>query len=183
MRNISNDRQEQQNVPKPEAAQQNVAPLSPRSSLTAHEPATTRLRTPLWPIIVVLFYAAITLTSWVLLCIMSKRPFRGMDDYYDDDDYYDRQRQYLKANENCYKAAEILQTIAALLTIPVTSIICSVACVAYMQAASSRKSLNLRKIMALADQGWLSPRILWDRLPETGCLPLYIALGLTLIGK
>jgi hypothetical protein len=41
--------------------------------------------------------------------------------------------------------------------------------------------LNLRQTMALADQGWISPRI-WTMYSKVGSLPLYIAFGLTLVG-
>ncbi|KNG51545.1 hypothetical protein TW65_01213 [Stemphylium lycopersici] len=36
--------------------------------------------------------------------------------------------------------------------------------------------------MALADQGWLSPRI-WNHVSHLGSLPFYVAFGLTLIGS
>jgi hypothetical protein len=88
----------------------------------------------------------------------------------------------LTNHENSIRAAQIVQTISSLLTIPVTSAICSMAFVAFLQASNLRLRLNLRQTMALADQGWISPRI-WITISEVGSLPFYIAFALTLFGK
>ncbi|CAN9135659.1 unnamed protein product [Alternaria alternata] len=51
----------------------------------------------------------------------------------------------------------------------------------FIQTGGARTKLNLRQTMALADQGWISPRI-WTMYSKVGSLPLCIAFGLTLVG-
>lgn len=88
----------------------------------------------------------------------------------------------MRYNEKIIRVAEVLHTVAALLTIPITSAICSIAFVVYMQSGGMSRSLNLEQLMALADQGWISPRI-WARIVQVGSAPLYVAFVLTVIGE
>ncbi|KAF2179259.1 hypothetical protein K469DRAFT_716517 [Zopfia rhizophila CBS 207.26] len=64
------------------------------------------------------------------------------------------------------------------------------AAVGYMQAGRFPRRLSLRQLMALADQGWISPRM-WVRVfgekgglwsVRAGSLRLFVAFALTAIG-
>lgn len=180
MRVIPQAHQTSSGAPETAADGQIVAPRSPCSSVTAHEPVTTRLHHRYWPLAIFLIYAIFVVTSWTILCIVSWRPIIGPSSYDEGSRY--KNGWDLEQTVKRIKVAQVLQTVAALLTIPVTSAICSAAFVAYMQAGSFRKTLTLRQLMALADQAWLRPQSV-DTLSKIGSLPLYVAFGLTLIGK
>lgn len=161
--------------------QNEATPASARTSITATSRAreTTTLKWTVYPILCVAFYTTFALLAWIFVCIMSKRPIRIEKSYYEP--IYSDPEETWRINEKYIKAAEVLRAIVALLTIPVTSAVCSVAFVAYMQAGPLRRTLNLRQTMAIADQGWISPRI-WTKLVKAGSFPLYLAFALTLIG-
>ncbi|KAF2787129.1 hypothetical protein K505DRAFT_317237 [Melanomma pulvis-pyrius CBS 109.77] len=163
----------------PRVPDEEMRPLSPRSSITVRERATTTLGRKAWPLLVVAFYTGIALTAWIFLCILSKRPIWGEKSYYRAENW--DSKDYARVNRKYVKAAHILKSVVALLTIPVTSAICSMAAAGYMQHGNLRKSLNLRQIIALADQGWISKKIL-VYLMEAGSLPLYLAFALMIIG-
>ncbi|KAJ4291821.1 hypothetical protein N0V90_009717 [Kalmusia sp. IMI 367209] len=174
-----NNTEEQRPMDKNDTGDATTPPVSPRSSITAREPATTQTHSVYWPVVIFLLYAAFTLFPWITLCIISKRPIRGEKSYYDAktyhaDHWYDVNRKY-------YWTARVMQSIAAVITIPVTTAICSMACVAYMQSGPLRRSLTLRQSMALADRGWVSPRTLMNVASMS--IPLYVAFALTLIGS
>lgn len=157
------------------------ASTSPRSSITAREPATMYLRTLLWPAFVFLLYAALALFPWVTVCILSKRPLRMVKSYNSPRPETFTPEHWYAVSEKYFKVAQILQPIATLVTIPITTAISSMACVVYMQSGSLRQSLTLSQTMALADSGWLSLRV-WSKIKAVGSLPLYVAFALTLFG-
>ena len=159
--------------------------LSRASSITVREPIVRTLHTSFWPLMVFIFYATLALFTWIVLCVASSRPIGSKKGYINVQDYSTTRGDLdatLTKHERALRAAQILQVVVALLTIPVTSAICSMALAAYIQAGSSRTKLNLRQTMALADQGWISPRT-WIRRSKVGSLPLYFAFTLTLVGK
>lgn len=176
---LSNNPQEQRPVPNKNGVSE--ISTSPRSSITAREPQTTQMRTTYWPIFVFLIYAAFALFPWICLCILSKRPIRKENAYFSVEPNSTDPEHWYHVSKKYFKAAQILQPIATLVTIPVTTAICSIACVVYMQSSPLRRSLTLRQSMALADSGWLSPRVL-ARVGTMGSLPLYAAFALTLFG-
>lgn len=152
------------------------------SSLTAREPVVRLLTTPTWPIITFALYATLVVFTWTVACVGNfglvgtKKSYMNVGDLWKEDF-----NKAVKRHENFLRAAYILQVVTALLTIPITSSICSTAMAAFIQAGSLRTRLNLQQTMALADQGWLSPRI-WNHVSHLGSLPFYVAFGLTLIG-
>ncbi|KAI4660901.1 uncharacterized protein J4E79_005469 [Alternaria viburni] len=154
--------------------------LSRASSMTVREPIVRTLHTSFWPLMVFIFYATLALFTWIVLCVASSRPIGSKLSYTDNQDYFKDVARLLAKHERILRAAQILQSVVALLTIPITSAICSIAFAAYIQAGSSRTKLNLRQTMALADQGWISPRM-WARWSKVGSLPLYFAFALTLV--
>jgi hypothetical protein len=169
-------------IPKGPNATHEPMPASRTTSMTAHEPVTRSLHTSLWVLVVFAVYAALNLLAWTVFCIASTRLAGTTQDYTHKSVYQQELESLITKHENLIKAAQIVQAITALLTIPVTSAICSIALLSFIQTGSLRTKLNLRQTMALADQGWISPRI-WTRLSKVGSLPLYIAFGLTLVGR
>lgn len=155
--------------------------LSRASSRTVREPVVRHLHTSLWPLVVFIFYAALSAFTWAIFCIASKRPIGSKQDYGNQDGYRKELDAILTKHENAIRAAQIIQVVVALITIPITSAICSMALASFIQTGGARTKLNLRQTMALADQGWISPRI-WTMYSKVGSLPLYIAFGLTLVG-
>ena len=184
LRDLSDERNQQRPVNKNGEA--SAVPASLRSSITAREPATTYTHFPRWPLVLFIVYASLTLVPWVTLCVMNRRPIRGTRSYYADGTQrfsIDEPPEYwYSVSKKHFRVMQILQHIAAIATIPVTTAICSTACVAYMQSGSLRRSLTLKQSMALADAGWIFPRVL-VKVKTLGSLPLYTAFALTLIGK
>jgi hypothetical protein len=150
--------------------------------MTAHEPVIRNLHTSLWPLVIFAVYAGLALFSWVVFCLASTGLAGTKRSYLYTEIYRDELSLLIRKHENFIRAAQIAQAITALLTIPVTSAICSMVLVSFIQTGSLRTRLNMRQTMALADQGWISPRI-WTKLAKVGSLPLYLAFGLTLVGK
>lgn len=176
--------------PRPKSSERFEEPtlraFSTASSRTVREPppgSSVFLEYDSKPVLAFIFYATIALYAWIVFCITSRGPIGSKKSYFELDQYYEEKVISLLSNtRNHIRAAEILQSIATLLTIPITSAICAVAAVAFMQAGGLRTQLTLRQTAALADQGWLSPRILL-KFSALGSLPLHIAFGLTVVGE
>ncbi|KAK5683196.1 hypothetical protein LTS10_004727 [Elasticomyces elasticus] len=66
-------------------------------------------------------------------------------------------------NEAWLRAAQVMQSIVAVLTIPLTSAVCSKAAVAFLQQRTN-SNISLRQTMALADRGWTDPMIYFKML-------------------
>ncbi|ORY14675.1 hypothetical protein BCR34DRAFT_560048, partial [Clohesyomyces aquaticus] len=172
------------------AAESSSLRNSTHSSLTVREPILVHLKRNLYPLLIFIFYCTLALLAWTFSCILSQRPLRGGGSYTEPGkrDYLDDIQKRYDNNEKYIRAAQVLRSIVTLLTIPVTSAICSMAAVAYMQGGTGngRRSLSLGQLMALADQGWISPRT-WSRILDNGAkvasLPFFVALALTLIGS
>lgn len=104
-----------------------------------------------------LFYAALVLAPWTIICVLADRPittdhYGGATGYYDG--YVrgkDPRTQYRK-NERWYHAARTIQVIASVLTLPLISAICARAAVIFMQR---QQSLKMPQLMTLADRGWM----------------------------
>ncbi|RDW61837.1 uncharacterized protein DSM5745_10509 [Aspergillus mulundensis] len=106
-----------------------------------------------------LFYAALVLAPWVIVCLLTDRPIAGQrygaltgrDSNYDSYDPSKNQSVYEKS-ERWYHAARVIQAIASVLTLPLTSAICASAAVIFMQR---EERLTIPQLMSLADRGWL----------------------------
>jgi hypothetical protein len=109
----------------------------------------------------VFLYTFLILFSWVVTCIMTHHPMTG-NSYgvnVDLNKYYtsgESQRYRYIANERWYTAARFIQAGVAVLTIPLTTTVCSYAAVVYLQHVPSRSEpdITLRQMMSLADRGW-----------------------------
>lgn len=66
-------------------------------------------------------------------------------------------------NEDWLQAAQVIRSIAAVLTIPLTSAVCARAAVAFVQQYT-RSDLTLRKTLVLADRGWTDPLLYYKML-------------------
>lgn len=78
----------------------------------------------------------------------------------------------------------MIQSIVAILTVPVTSYVCAKASVVFVQRCRSR--LTLRQTMVLADWGWTSldiyQKLVLKQFPKYGSSLLIIAVVLNLLG-
>lgn len=146
--------------------------------------------------LLVICYVAVAATAWVLLCIMTRRPIGGRtygpdfdrNDYdtYPTAPYLDSEyKDVFVRNERYLRAVRILQSGIAVLTIPVTSAVCSRAAVLFAQRKLS--GLTLRQTMALADRGWMDlsiiSKLIFGRWKQYGSRFLVLALALTTIGE
>ncbi|CAG8403119.1 unnamed protein product [Penicillium salamii] len=110
-----------------------------------------------------------TLYAWVIICILTYRPIGGK--YYGPDELYelpsyhqylpDRYLEKLFTKSDRYlRAARIVQSLVSVLTIPLTSAVCSQAAVVYTQQKRGSNRPALRQSMAIADKGWTDIAIL-----------------------
>lgn len=127
-----------------------------------------------YPIYLVLFYAILVLFAWVTTCILTFRPVTINRYGVSKQDYHLNENLTLDGpggpgeerkchvhnafnqNQNWYKTAQVIQSIVGVLTIPLTSTICSNAAVVYLQHSSGFRppNLTLRQMSVLADKGW-----------------------------
>lgn len=153
------------------------------------KPSDTLRRNP-YIVLLTLGYAAIALFSWVALCILTHRPIRGPRSYGDLYKTPIRELPHIfSLNERYFRAARFLQPVASVLTIPLTSMVCSCAAVAFLQRQPSRggHGPTLRQTMMLADKGWTDPVLIsklvaggWKRY---GSVFLLMAMLLNLLGR
>lgn len=114
----------------------------------------------------VLFYSGLVLSSWTIICTITYHPIKGKHynawapDFDDDSWGSSKNATELQAmyrrNERWYKAAQVIQSVVAVLTIPLTSAVCSSAAVVYLQCRTKAQppTFKLRHMIVLADKGW-----------------------------
>ncbi|KUJ08929.1 uncharacterized protein LY89DRAFT_788365 [Mollisia scopiformis] len=143
-------------------------------------------------LILVLSYAIPAVLAWVITCILSFRPISGPKQYgviYDPDSSYyggyaEVGNSYVRSEE-WFRAARVIQSIVSVLTIPLTSAVCSSAAVIFVQHHRSTPRLTIRQLITLADRGWVGPgtfgrlAISWRRY---GSSFLLLAIFLTILG-
>lgn len=134
-----------------------------------------------WVIVLFLFYAALSIVSWTLTCIISSRPL-NFPSYYDQAGNFTPEQYQI--NDRWREATVVLRTLSATIALPITTAIASQAAVVYTQR---KKGLSLRQMLAIADRGWtdigvllacINPamaRLIWTPF-------LLFVLSLTLIG-
>lgn len=110
----------------------------------------------------VLAYSTLALTAWILTCLLTHNPLTASQYQFNVNDHsYGSTAKVYHAkyakSEEVYRAARTLQAIVAVLTIPLTSAVCSAAAVVFSQAGSKEHRLTMRQMMALADKGWSDP--------------------------
>ncbi|PYI08324.1 hypothetical protein BO78DRAFT_310947 [Aspergillus sclerotiicarbonarius CBS 121057] len=125
----------------------------------------TQIRRCSYVVLLVLFYAALVLFAWIATCRLSHRPITanhyGVWIWEDSNNGWgwtntDHVLEAYRRNERWYRAARVVQSIAGVLTIPLTSAVCSSAVVIYLQHRANTRTpnLTLRQMMVLADKGW-----------------------------
>ncbi|KAI6842404.1 hypothetical protein KC332_g6172 [Hortaea werneckii] len=130
-------------------------------------PPSTRLKRSFYTILIALVYSSLALFAWIILCIQSFRPIttksyglhvlgRYVDyDFTGTDGIDERVSPYVR-NEQYFQRARVVQALISVLTIPLTSALCSKAAVAFFQRKSSM-GLSMRKLTTMADRGWTDP--------------------------
>jgi hypothetical protein len=143
-----------------------------------------------------LFYAAIAIFAWVVVCTLAYHPvgatsYTSVTQYYTtfnpDAPYsYNASFGIFAQSERYLTAARVLQSVASALTIPLTSTVCSCAAVGFLQRRR-QGGPTLRQSMVLADRGWSDPVLIaklvaggWKRY---GSRFLLSAIVLNLLGK
>jgi hypothetical protein len=135
-------------------------------------PPQARLLDRSWYILyLALGYIGLALFSWVVTCILSVRPITanhyGVWIWNAQNNGYgwtssDHFHSLYVRNERWYRAAQIIQAIVTVFTIPLTSAVCSSAAVIYIQR---RRGLSLLQMMTLADKGWNDLRTYGRTIP------------------
>jgi hypothetical protein len=139
-------------------------------------------------VFMVVIYASLALTAWILTCLLTFRPITTKHYGYNVRVSYSE--PLLKAkydkSEEVYRAARTVQAVVTVLTIPLTSAVCSAAAVIFAQSKRKERHLTMRQMMALADKGWTDPttiaRLLTGRGKKYSSLPLICAMLLILFG-
>ena len=137
-------------------------------------------------LLMVSIYASLALTAWILICILASRPLTTKRYGYDFQGSSFADRQYLKSKE-IYRAARTVQAVVTVLTIPLTSAVCSAAAVVFVQSKIKKRHLTMRQMMALADKGWTDPttiaKLMVGRGRRLSSSFLIFALLLNLFGE
>ncbi|CAG8940701.1 unnamed protein product [Penicillium salamii] len=123
-----------------------------------------------WVLWLVGFYTTLVLFSWIMVCLLNYRPVTiASYQKYPNNKAPNPYRttwqgsissQPMRAkyvhHERWYKAVQVLQSIVGVLTIPVTSAVCSSAVVVYLQCRTDnlKPKITLRQLTVLADKGW-----------------------------
>ncbi|KAJ5356579.1 hypothetical protein N7517_011188 [Penicillium concentricum] len=164
---------------------------------TLSAPPSARLHRSGYILSIVFLYIGLAIFAWVVTCYLSFRPIttkhydlRALD----NSNWAEPDRNYenplFGRNERWYRAARIIQSVVSVLTIPLTSAVCSSAAVIFIQQRA-HKGITVRQVMTLADKGWADlatyARILpflatdgWNRL---GSSFLLLAILLNLLGS
>lgn len=128
----------------------------------AQDIPSARLHRSGYILIAVFIYIGLMIFSWAVTCYQSFRPIttKHYSAWYSDlrNDIYgysvDQIISLYKRNEQWYRAARVVQSIAGVLTIPLTSAVCSSAAVIFIQKRN--RELTMRQVMTLADKGWVN---------------------------
>ncbi|KAI7328117.1 hypothetical protein KC315_g6799 [Hortaea werneckii] len=128
---------------------------------------STLLKRSFYTILIALVYTSLALFAWILLCIQSTRPITTKSyslnvlkekvnyDFTSVGGIYPKVSPYVR-NEEYFQRARVIQALTSVLTIPLTSALCSKAAVAFFQRKAS-VGLSMRKLTTMADRGWTDP--------------------------
>lgn len=171
--------------------------LTESKSNTESEQYSTSIHREGYIVALMLCYIALATFAWVTTCILTYKPIGAR--YYgvnvlntDDDDggawVSGSQTHSLYVNsEKYYRAARVVQSIVAVLTIPLNSAVCAQAAIIFLQRHTHDNGLTMRKTMVLADKGCICPTVLsklvfgqWKRY---GSSFLFAAICLNLLGN
>jgi hypothetical protein len=182
----------------------NRLPLSDVVEEVGNTPTVTLHRSS-YIVLVVSIYASVALTAWILVCVLTFRPLTTARYGYNalepgsvpilarypyalwlPDSSDPLHAKYVKS-EAIYRAARTAQSVITVLTIPLTSAVCSAAAVVFAQCKTKGRRLTMRQMMALADKGWTDPttiaRLVTGRGKQLSSPLLTCALLLVLLGE
>lgn len=143
-------------------------------------------------VFMVAIYSDLALTAWILTCLLTHDPLTiGSYEVNVNESSYRYSAKYSHAryvkSEEIYRAARTLQAIVAVLTIPLTSAVCSAAAVTFTQAGPKQPRTTMRQLMVLADKGWTDPatilKLLFGDRQRYASRLLIIAVLLNILGK
>jgi len=161
------------------------APLQTGQHVTPSVPSAGLHRSS-YVIYLVLLYAALAVFAWVVTCVQTYRPLTVGHYGVDVGDSGYTQALYTR-NEQYFRASRVIQAIVGVVTIPLTSAVCSKAAVAFIQRRKQSLGFSMRQLMVLADKGWTDPNVLgrvmfagWKRY---GSSFLLAAILLNLLGR
>ncbi|KAF0331961.1 hypothetical protein GQ607_001081 [Colletotrichum asianum] len=124
-----------------------------------HQPAIQSRS--LVPAYLVAGYATLSIFAWITTCVMTYRPLWPLKftkqyvmDYQSEYNggNINLIRQTIEKNRDWYQRIRVLQSVIAVLTLPLTTSVMSAAAVIYVQR--SPHDLSLRQLIALADKSW-----------------------------
>ncbi|KIM98714.1 hypothetical protein OIDMADRAFT_128159 [Oidiodendron maius Zn] len=125
--------------------------------------STTRLHRSVAIVFLVLLYAAFALLAWTITAILTFRPISGQAHYgawfpgnLDYGTGGGNVHQFYVQSEKWYHAARVIQSMVTLVTIPLTSVVCSNAAIVFITHHQGER-LSLRKVITLADKSWTDP--------------------------
>jgi len=158
--------------------------------LEQYEP-WTRLQRSSYVLLLVIVYAALVLFAWIITCVVTYRPIASGIKHYGLTSSSDARRHDLPAisarTERWVRAAGFIRSTVTVLTIPLTSTVCSKAAVVFAQHGGWKsQSLSLRQTMILADRGWTDPtvyaRLLSGSFKQHAMSFLVMAIFLNILG-
>lgn len=158
----------------------------------AKENSSVLLHRSGYTLFLVATYSSLALVAWTLTCLLTYNPLTvGQYELNVHERSYGSSAKFFHAkyvkSEEIYRAARTLQTIVALLTIPLTSAVCSAAAPAFAQTGPKQHRLTMRQLMVLADKGWTDPvtiaKVLCGNGKKLGSRLLFCAVLLNILGK
>ncbi|KAJ5318747.1 uncharacterized protein N7506_011451 [Penicillium brevicompactum] len=146
--------------------------LKQSCQMSASTQPTSSMSRESYVLILASFYAALAMCAWIFTCVLSVRPVTTQDysvkigngspyPFSTSDDGFQKMveisrelRSLYSRNQQWYRAARVLQSLVGVLTLPLTTAVCSSTAVVFIQRRQSHGSLSLRQTMALADKTW-----------------------------
>ena len=129
-------------------------------------PSSAKLHRSVYVLCLVFLYMALALFAWIVTCILTIRPITakhyGVWIWTEDNNNYgwgpaESLRPLYLQNESWFQAARVMQSIVSVLTIPLTTAVCSSAAVIFTQHNRRAPGLSVRQVMSLADRSWTDP--------------------------
>jgi hypothetical protein len=114
----------------------------------------------------VFIYSSLALTAWILICLLTFKPLTTKRYGFDYREQVN-QTKFVKS-EVIYRVARTVQAVVGVLTIPLTSAVCSAAAVVFAQTNRWERKLTMRQTITLADKGWTDPATIIKLLSGNG---------------
>lgn len=111
-------------------------------------------------VFVLVLYALLIIVPWILTCVLAKRPI-GASSYISHRGFTHSEMEGLR---NWKIAIDVLNAIAALVTIPFLSLILAQAAVVFSQRQRPGQFLDLGDLFALSDRGWTHVSVVWNSI-------------------